>query len=155
MPPKTPSSNPSIRPDPHHSGSTVRRAFLIEAIANLFTLPLLTHPRTILPYLLKHPSQINPSTVFFARLFAGLIIAILPTALFAGYSNTRNGIESRRVTYLMLGAGEVLLIPTIIREVTRAGGRDAAIGVNVAVGSVMCLAPPLMWRIYVLLSGRI
>ena len=50
----------------------------------------------------------------------------------------------------MLGAGEVVLIPTILREVMRAGGRDAAISAKVAAGSIMCLVPPLAWRIYVL-----
>ena len=74
----------------------------------------------------------------------------LTPGLLAGYTNTRNGIESRRIVYLMLGLGEVLLIPILTFEAMKAGNRDAAISVKVAVGSIMSLLPPLLWRLYVL-----
>ena len=144
---KSPNTNPNVELD---GGATVRKAFLVEAILNLFTIPLLTNTRTTLSFLLNDPAHINPSTILFARLFGGVVVGGLTSALLAGYANTRNGIESRRVVYLMLGLGEVMLIPVLGIEATKGGSRDAAVNVKVAVASVMCLAPPLFWRIYVL-----
>jgi hypothetical protein len=146
---KSPASNPPIHPSPSHTGSAIRKAFLAEAIANLFTIPLITHTRWTLGLLLKHPSHINPASILFARLFGGIIVGGLTSALLAGYSNTRNGIESRRVVYLMLGMGEALLIPMLVAEALK-DGRDAALSVKVAVASIACLVPPLIWRLYVL-----
>lgn len=73
----------------------------------------------------------------------------LTSALLAGYSNTRNGIESRRVVYLMLGVGEALLIPVLVNEMLK-DGRDAAITKKVAGSVIGMLLPPLLWRLYVL-----
>jgi hypothetical protein len=150
MPSKSPASNPPIRPSPSHDGSVIRKAFLAEAFANLFTIPLITNTRWTLGLLLKHPSHINPTSILFARLFGGIIVGGLTSALLAGYSNTRNGIESRRIVYLLLGMGEALLIPMLVLEALKNGGRDAALSVKVAVGSIVCLLPPLVWRLYVL-----
>jgi hypothetical protein len=149
MPSKSPASNPPIRPSPSHTGSVIRKAFLAEAIANLFTIPLITHTRWTLGLLLKHPSHINPASILFARLFGGIVVGGLTSALLAGYSNTRNGIESRRIVYLLLGMGEALLIPMLVSE-TLKDGKDAALSVKVAVASIACLVPPLIWRLYVL-----
>jgi|TARA_R110002003_G_scaffold32_9_gene1982 hypothetical protein len=146
---KSPATNPSIIPDPHQDGTIVRRAFLLEATLNLFTIPLLTHTRLILSHLLLHPSHINPSSILFARLFSGIVIFGLTSALLAGASNTRNGIESRRPTYLLLGLGEACLLPILGVEAAKGGGRDAALSVRAAVACMGMLAPPLMWRVYV------
>jgi hypothetical protein len=146
---KSPADNPAIVPDPNHTGSTIRKAFLLEAVANLFTIPLVTNTRFVLSFLLLHPSDINPASILFARLFGGIIVGGLTSALLAGATNTRNGIESRRPTYLMLGLGEALLIPMLALEAAK-GGRDAALSTTVAVGSIGMLLPPLLWRCYVL-----
>ncbi|KAH6906608.1 hypothetical protein BKA70DRAFT_1386270 [Coprinopsis sp. MPI-PUGE-AT-0042] len=149
MPSKSPASNPPIQPSPSHTGSVIRKAFLAEACLNLFTLPLITNPRWTLGLLLKHPSHINPASILFARLFGGIIVGGLTSALLAGYSNTRNGIESRRVVYLILGVGEAALIPMLALEAMK-DGRDAALSVKVAFISIACLVPGLLWRLYVL-----
>lgn len=52
--------------------------------------------------------------------------------------------------YVMLGLGEALLIPMLALELWKDGGRDAAISKKVAVASIACLVPPLLWRCYVL-----
>lgn len=78
------------------------------------------------------------------------MIGGLTSALLAGYTNTRNGIESRRPTYLLLGVGEALLIPLLVNEMLKDGGRDAAISKKVAGVSIGMLLPPLLWRIYVI-----
>ncbi|ORY24887.1 hypothetical protein BCR39DRAFT_545725 [Naematelia encephala] len=150
---KDPSSNPSIELDPLHNGATVRRAFLLEAILNLCSFPLLTHPHIVLPYILKHPDQLNTSTLLFARLFGGLIIGGLTPALLAGYPNTRNAIESRKTVYILLGLGEVVLIPLLLLEGLKSG-KQQALTLRATMGAVACLAPPLLWRIYVLFWNK-
>lgn len=145
MPPKTPATNPSLHPNP-----TIRKAFLTEALLNLFTLPLLTHPQNILPYLLLHPSQITPATLLFARLFAGIVVGGLTSALLIGATNTRGGIESRRPTYVMLGLGEVALLPVLAAEVAKGGEEGAAISVRAGWVAMGMLVPGLMWRVWVL-----
>ncbi|KAJ8117600.1 hypothetical protein OPT61_g1235 [Boeremia exigua] len=147
---KSPATNPNITPDPNVDGSVIRKAFLAEAIANLFTIPLITNTPWVLSLLLNHPADINPSSVLFARLFGGLIVGGLTSALLAGYTNTRNGIESRRPTYLLLGIGEACLILMLVNEMLKDGGRDAAVSKKVAGISIGMLLPPLLWRIYVL-----
>lgn len=146
---KSPADNPVIIPDPNQTGSTIRKAFLVEAIANLFTIPLITNTRFILSLLLLNPSDINPASILFARLFGGIIVGGLTSALLIGATNTCNGIESRRTTYVLLGLGEAFLIPMLALEVVKAG-RDAALSTAVAVGSIGLLLPPLVWRGYVL-----
>lgn len=74
----------------------------------------------------------------------------LTSALLAGYTNTRNGIESRRPTYLLLGMGEACLIPLLVNEMLKDGGRNAAISKKVAGVSIGMLLPPLLWRLHVL-----
>jgi hypothetical protein len=149
---KSPAANPPIVPDPKQDGSTIRKAFLAEAIANLFTIPLITNTRWTLSLLLNNPARdINPTSVLFARLFGGLVVGGLTSALLAGATNTRNGIESRRPTYLLLGVGEALLIPMLVLELLEGGGPSAAISKKVAGASIACLVPPLLWRLYVIL----
>jgi uncharacterized membrane protein len=149
MPSKSPACNPSIHPSPSHTGSVIRKAFLGEAFLNLFTLPLITNTPWTLGLLLKHPSHINPTSILFARLFGAIIVGALTSALLAGCTNTRNGIESRRVVYLVLGVGEAALVPLLLLEAMK-DGRDAALSVKVALVSVACLVPGLLWRCYVL-----
>jgi hypothetical protein len=138
----------TIQLDPIHNGSTIRKAFLAEALLNLFTIPLLTHPRPILSLLLNNPAHINSSTVLFARLFGALVVGGLTPALFAGLPNTRTGISSRPTVYVLLGMGEVGMIPFLLQQALGGGGR--ALGQGVAWATLGCLVPPLLWRIYVL-----
>jgi hypothetical protein len=147
---KSPASNPYIKPDPTQNGSTIRKAFVLEACANLFTIPLITHTSFILSLLLNNPSHINPASILFARLFGGLVVGGLTSALLIGATNTRNGVESRRPTYVLLGLGEALLIPILGAEIGKGGGKNAALSVKAAVGCIGFLLPPLVWRCYVL-----
>ena len=45
-----------------------------------------------------------------------------------------------------------MLIPVLLLEAMKGGSRDAALSVKVAMGSILCLAPPLVWRLYVLVA---
>ena len=147
---KSPMNSGRIQLDPAHPGTTVRKAFLIEALLNLGSFPLITHPRFCLSLLLNNPSQVNASSVFFARFFGGLVVGALTPGLLYGYQNTRQGIESRKTVYVSLGLGECVLIPLLIAEAMKGGGRDAALSVHAALAAILLLAPPLLWRIYVL-----
>jgi hypothetical protein len=148
---KSPATNPRIAPDPSQDGSVIRKAFVAEACANLFTIPLVTNTHWVLSFLLLHPAHINPSSVLFARLFGGIIVGGLTSALLAGATNTRNGIESRRPTYMLLGLGEACLLPILAIDAAKGGSADAALSAGTAIGCIGMLAPPLMWRLYVLL----
>jgi hypothetical protein len=138
-----------VKLDPKHDGSTVRTAFLLEAIANLLSFPLITHPALVLRLLLAHPSQINPASILFARLFGGVVVGFLTPTLLYGYRNTKRGIESRKVTYLALGLGEVVLIPLLLGEASKPTSQ-AALTSHAAIGATGLLLPPLLWRLYVL-----
>ncbi|PVH92611.1 hypothetical protein DM02DRAFT_733593 [Periconia macrospinosa] len=124
-------------------------SFLLEGIANLFTLPLITNTASTLSLLLRNPAHINPATILFARLFGGVVIGGLSTALFVGATNTSTGIGSRKVTYLMLGVGEAVLIPILAAEAAKGSRADAAITVKTALSSIAMLIPVLLWRFYV------
>jgi hypothetical protein len=151
MPPsKSSATNPNVQPDPRYPGSTIRKVFFIEAIANLFTIPLITHPRTILPILLANSAQVDTALVLFARFFGIIIVGGLTTGLLFGATNTRNGVESRRPVYLMLGAGEGFLLPILISEVVKNRKGGAALNKITALGFIACLVSPLCWRLYVL-----
>lgn len=157
---KSPSSNPMVQLDPHHTGKTIRKAFLLESILNLFTLPLIFFPRPILSYLLLnfHPtnqnSTENNATVFFAQCFGGLVVGALTPALWYGLPQTKSSIESRRPTYILLAGGEIFLIPLLISQALKGGdvASGAAISPLVAVLAMGGLVPPLVWRGYVLLG---
>lgn len=147
---KPASANVPIELDPQNNGEYVRKAFMIEGYLNLATIPLITHPRLILPYLLNRPYEINESTVFFARLFGVIVVAALSPGLFAGARNTRNAIESRSIVYIILGGAELLMVPMLLMEALKRGNRDAVLGFKTAVNGVLSITPPLLWRVYVL-----
>lgn len=147
---KPASANVPVELDPQCDGEYVRKAFLIEGCLNFGTLPLITHPRVILSYLLNHPHHINAATVFFARLFGIIVVAALSPGLFVGARSTRNAIESRSIVYIILGGAELLLIPMLAAEALKSGGQDAVLGVKTAVTALCAIAPPLIWRIIVL-----
>jgi len=148
---KSPIANPYIIPDPTVNGSTIRKAFVLEAIANLFSIPIITNTRSVLSAILAHPSRdINSTSILLARILGGLVVSGLTSALLVGATNTRNGIESRRPVYMLLGLGEGALIPILILDLLEGGGEGAALSQKAAAGSVACLVPPLLWRLYVL-----
>lgn len=148
---KAPDANPYIIPDPAANGATIRKAFVLEAIANLFSLPIITNTRSVLSTILAHPSRdINPASILLARMLGGIVVGGLTSALLVGATNTRNGIESRRPVYLLLGLGEVALIPLLILDLLEGSGEGAALSQKAAAASVAFLVPPLLWRAYVL-----
>lgn len=142
--------NPPIVLSKTHNGSLVRKAFFIESILNLGVLPVITHPHAVLSAILIDKSQVTPATILLARVFSGLVVAGLNTALWMGLPNTRNAIESRRTTYYTLGMGEAIIIPMLLVEAAKKGGIDAALSVHACWAGIASLAPLLIWRAYVL-----
>lgn len=147
---KSPSLSTAAQADPANSGLAVRRAFLIESFFNFLSFPLITNPRFCLSLLLNHPSQINPATIFWTRLFGGLVVGCFAPILLMGYPNTRTAIEIRRPVYIMLGLGEMTIIPLLLNEFFKGGKGDAALTPLGAAGAVLTLATPFVWRLYTL-----
>ena len=144
-----------IQVDPAHTGKTVRKAFLLESVLNLFTLPLIFAPQRVLSWIILDPLvRINPATVLFARCFGGLVVGALTPALWLGLPQTKTAIESRRTVYLLLAGGEIALIPLLVDQVMKGGDvqAGAAISVKVALMAIAGLLPPLLWRMYVLFA---
>ena len=145
---KSPSHSPKLEIDPTAPGTTIRRAFLAEAVLNLFTLPLLISPARVLALLADDPRSITPLACTLGRCFAAMVVGALTPALLLGLPNTRQGIESRRNVYYLLGAGEVALIPLLLWEGLR--GESGTLTTKVCFGAVGNLLPPLLWRAYCL-----
>lgn len=57
------------------------------------------------------------------------------------------GIECRKVVYLVLGGGEVAIIPLFVNEALNGGRGFSAKACWMSVGSLL---PPLGWRLYAL-----
>lgn len=51
---------------------------------------------------------------------------------------------------MLLGLGEAALIPMLVLELIEGGGPGAALSKKVAGASVACLAPLLLWRLFVI-----
>lgn len=139
----------TVELDPLAPGTAVRRAFALEALLNLFTLPLIFYPKATLSPLVNDPSAITPTAELLARLFGGLVVGALTPALLLGLPNTRQAIESRRTVYVMLGCGEAALIPVLIWHALD-GWERGSLTFAACWASVGCLIPPLAWRLYVL-----
>ncbi|CAI6331996.1 unnamed protein product [Periconia digitata] len=143
-------SKASTKATPTDGYSVIRTAFLLEAIANLTALPLITHTEQTLSFLLDNQKDVNSAFVFFVRLFSVCVIGPLSTALFIGSTNTRSGIGSRKATYSMIAVSEILAILVLAAEVAQEGGRAPAISAQTAGASAAFFGSMLLWRIYVL-----
>ena len=146
--------------DPSASSRLIQRAFLIEAILNLCSFPIITHTRSVLSFVLLHPSDVNASTVLFARLFGAVVIGGLTPPLLLGARDTREAVESRSRTYTLLGLGEVLMIPLLAQQALMEDGAlekavgsglvggDKALSTKAAVLAMGMLLPPLLFRVW-------
>lgn len=128
--------------------SVVRKAFVLEAIANLGIIPLVTHPRLVLPFVLANPAQINPAAILFTRMFGSLVAAVLSPLLFFGL-RTR---ETQKLAYVCLAIGEGAWIPIFINEGLKHGqvARGASLKPEVAWLMAAMLSTICLWRVYVL-----
>jgi hypothetical protein len=142
----------AIQINPEHLGPAVRRAFLAEAIFHICTIPLVTHTRQYLSLFFLRPSDITPAVLFFARVFAGLILFGMTPALLYGVPNTAKAIASRRATYVMLAGTEVYLIPLLLVELSRGGTlkKGAVFSMGTTAGLMSLLVTPFLFRLYVL-----
>lgn len=145
----TPFMSSTVELDPLAPGTAVRRAFALEALLNLFTLPLIFYPKATLSPLVNDPSAITPTAELLARLFGGLVVGALTPALLLGLPNTRQAIESRRTVYVLLGCGEAALIPVLLWHALE-GWERGSLTFGACWASIGCLIPPLAWRLYVL-----
>lgn len=136
----------------HDPATTVRRAFLGEALFHMVTIPLLSHPKEYMGLFILRPEEITLTTIFFIRIFAGLIIFGMTPALLHGLPLTDWAIHSRRATYTMLAGTEVFLIPLLIAELLKEGDvkNGAVLSPQVTLGLMTLLVVPFSFRIYAL-----
>lgn len=135
--------------DPSAPGTVVRRAFALEALLNLFTLPLLFYPKSILSHVVDDPATITPITELLAQVFAVLVVGALTPALLLGFPNTRQAIESRRAVYYVLGYGEFALI-LLLAWHALSGWEKRGLSQWACWGAIVFLIPPVLWRVFVL-----
>jgi hypothetical protein len=140
--------SPAVEVDPTAPGTFIRYAMAIEGTLNILAgVPMLFYPSIFLSLMAKSPAvytSVSPSTAMFQWIGA-LILGITPQ-LFLALPNTRRAIESRRMVYISLGAGELALIPLFLWQASRDSGfTSTALG-----NAVVMLAPALLFRGYVL-----
>lgn len=143
---KSPSMSSQVEVDPSAPGTVIRRAFAIEAVLNLFVLPLILYPRATLSHMIQNPAEITSTTTLLARAWGGLVVGAFTPALLLGLPNTRAGIESRTTVYYMLGLGEMLLVPLLAWH----AGEDGGLSAKACMVAITNLLPPLAWRVYTL-----
>ncbi|KAK5097392.1 hypothetical protein LTR70_002561 [Exophiala xenobiotica] len=88
-PNKSPITNATIELDPQNKRSLIREAFLVESISNLLYSPLIINSSTVFSYPLNDPAHIDPSLILFTRMFGGIVVGGLTSALRAGLPNAR------------------------------------------------------------------
>lgn len=135
--------------DPSAPGTAVRRAFALEALLNLFTLPLLFSPKSVLSHMVNDPAAITPVAELLGQVFGGLVVGALTPALLLGLPNTRAAIESRRTVYYLLACGELALIPLLAWHAAY-GWEKGALSQGACLASIGFLIPPVLWRGFVL-----
>lgn len=72
-------------------------------------------PRWLLGPIVTHPSTINSTTISIC-LWIGTIILAFTTQIVLAIPNARSAIESRRLVYWTLSAGECFLVPLFLYQ---------------------------------------
>jgi len=113
----------------------------------IFATTSLLYPETSLLSMVRSPLFITPTTTFLLQTTSVLLYA-LTTPMVYCIQNTRLAVESRRIVYLTLGAGEVFLIPLLLwKAITR---EETGLEKGSLVSSAMTLVPILAWRTFTL-----
>lgn len=139
--------------------SIIQTALAFEALLNVpGIVSLVCFPSQTLGYLLASPLpslELNGTAVFLARSFGLLILALTPQLLLA-YPNSKDSVGKRKLVYMTLGMGEVVLIPLLLWEAFRATDASKAAGIRAGgLSRSFCLTatanllPLLAWRVFV------
>lgn len=145
------SSSSTVEMDPTTPGTFIRYAMAIEGALNILgALPMLLIPATLLHHITTSPLEVIDTSVALLQWIGALILGITPQ-LFLAIPNTRTAIESRRMVYLTLGAGE-LSLPAVF--MLQAYGSNAGVRItrNALVLATGILVPLVLFRSYVLFA---
>lgn len=130
-----------------------RSALLIEAAANIGTIiPLILVPKTCLSPLVESPSQITPAALALTQWLGAIIVVPTVPLLIAHADPTASQPPSlvtarRRMTYLLLGAGEIALGSLTAGQYLLGDSGISDTALLVATGMMFSLAS---WRSYCL-----
>jgi hypothetical protein len=106
-----PSLRQSIKVDPAASGMIIRYALAAEVVLNIFMgTALAVFPKWLLYPVMTEPSTLTPIAIFICQ-WVGAIIFAFSIQVALVIPNTRGAVESRRLVYWTLLAGECFLIP--------------------------------------------
>jgi hypothetical protein len=143
-------SSPAVEIDPSAPGTFARYAYPIEGSLNIFgATAMLLYPSSLLSCLVASPSYNTPAAGALLQWIGALTVGLTPQ-LFLAWPNTRGALESRRMVYYTLGAGEVALVGLFLWQ----GFKDGRVEMGLSnKGLMVCagnLIGPLIMRAYVL-----
>lgn len=142
-------SSPSVQVDPAAPGTFIRYAMAIEGSLNILGgISMLAMPAKLLGYMTTSPLEVTDSAVSLIQWLGALTLGLTPQ-LFLAIPNTRAAMESRRMVYYTLGAGELALIPLFIWQASKSDG-ETGITSKALIVAMSNLLPPLLLRGYVL-----
>lgn len=112
----TPSLRQPVKVDPAASGTIIRYALVVEVGLNLFMgTALVVFPRWLLSPAMTEPSTLTPISISICQ-WVGAIIFAFSIQVALVIPNTRGAIESRRLVYWTLLAGEGFLVPLFLYQ---------------------------------------
>lgn len=123
----------------------MRYAMALEAGLNVFgATAMLMYPLHTLSFMVTKPSESTAASAALVQ-WLGALTCGLAVPLLCALPNTRGAIESRRVVYYTLGAGEGCLVPLFLWQ---AYGNGTATGLTPKALMVCAsvLFPTLVWR---------
>ena len=129
----------------------MRYAMALEAGLNVFGATLmLLYPSQLLSYMVatKPPVAITGASATLVQ-WLGALTCGLAVPLLCAIPNTRGAIESRRVVYYTLGAGEGFLVPLLLWQAAFSGSSSGIDGGLTPKALTVCAAvlfPTLVWR---------
>jgi hypothetical protein len=145
------SSSSSVQVDPKAPGTFIRYAMAMEGGLNILGgLSMLLKPEVLLGLMVSKPSHVTDISSSMMQWLGAITLGLTPQ-LFLAIPNTRGAMESRRMAYYTLGAGELALIPVFLWQ---ALGPNAGSGLGFTPKALLLvtsnLLPPLLLRAYVL-----
>jgi hypothetical protein len=154
----------TVEIDPSSPGTIIRCAMAIEGVFNIFgATMMLLYPATLLSYAIAGVASfadnrsvktcVTPALISMVQWLGALILGLTPQ-LFLSIPNTRQAIESRRLVYLTLGAGELGLAAVILWQVYGSGLEAEHVGEQLSNKTLVRIAQQMILmlglRLYVL-----
>ncbi|OCK75303.1 hypothetical protein K432DRAFT_362334 [Lepidopterella palustris CBS 459.81] len=112
----SPSLRKPVKVDPAASGVIIRYAIAIEVVLNVsIAIFVAVFPKALFSPVVTDPSTITTTTISICQ-WIGTIIVAFTIQLILVLPNTRGALESRRLVYWTLLAGECCLVPIFLSQ---------------------------------------